>query len=503
MMSGWRNLGILVWGLTASLSLSAQAPGESAATVEPVPFENLAPSLPESSAPATMDMPPPPSAATMEGTSPSSQIENSVPPQDVAPVASPEKKVTKSLPKKKSRKNISRKNLKPLPPNENKESRFHDIFQKYYKTGTDQGAWTAAIASRSSFYSVQQGDTLWGLSQTLFGDPNYWPKIWSVNSESIFNPHEIAPSMQIQFVPGTSLGAPQITMAQGSPQQLQKGSLSALPSQTDTPGPLPWDSKKRPALMHLPASLPEYKVFEEEKAAQVDFQVPPPPKPMNERFVSYYADILPEDAVGEVVETEPGFSTAFTGQPVIVRLGAQTSGRLLVVSNEGEIDDLGLDLPDDLSLIQVQGEIEIGSVVNPEENLYRAKIIRAIFPIRVGAKLVSGQIEKTSLLKTGSPGSTPGVIIGGEYFNGRRAVGLGSLIFLFSPEQAAFEKNQILTVYPNWTRRKGRTGVKVNALPIAKVRVVRTAGSVATGIVVQSDQEIEVMDSLSNYRTPE
>ncbi len=502
------GLGLL---LVAAALNQSQAQRNDPDLLEPLEeFES--PSLP-AVAPQPADLPPPPSAATMESEgapiieAPSFDEPAEMPVETVqqempAPVKAPP--APKPTAKRRGSGRASTKNLRPSPPNENKEKHFHDIFQKFYKNGTDQGAWDSAIAARSSQYNVQQGDTLWALSQTLFGDPNYWPKIWAVNSESIFNPHEISPAMQIQFVPGTSHGAPQIAMNSGSPIQEQPGSLSALPSQTEPPSALPWDSKGRPVLMQLPASLPAYKVFEEEKAAQVDFQVPPPPKPMSERFISYYVDVLSEDAVGEVVETEPGFMTAFTGQPVIVRLPpGQSSGRLMVVSNEGEIDSLGLDLPNDLSLIQVQGEIEIGELVNAEENFYRAKVMKALFPVRVGAKLVTGRIEKTSLLRFGSAGNTPGVVIGGEYFNGRRALGLGSLIFLFSPEQATFEKNQILDVYPNLEKRKGRTGVKTNALPIAKIRIVRPQGNVATGIVVQSDQEIEVMDSLSSYRSPD
>ena len=30
-------------------------------------------------------------------------------------------------------------------------------------------------------YMIQPGDTLWDLAQANFGDPQYWPQLWSIN----------------------------------------------------------------------------------------------------------------------------------------------------------------------------------------------------------------------------------------------------------------------------------------------------------------------------------
>ncbi|HZI15707.1 MAG TPA: LysM domain-containing protein, partial [Myxococcus sp.] len=44
-------------------------------------------------------------------------------------------------------------------------------------------------------HAVQDGDTLWDLSQRYLGSPWYWPKVWSYNPE-IANPHWIYPGNQ-------------------------------------------------------------------------------------------------------------------------------------------------------------------------------------------------------------------------------------------------------------------------------------------------------------------
>ena len=49
-------------------------------------------------------------------------------------------------------------------------------------------------------YVVQQGDTLWDITERVYGKAWVWPKVWSYNPE-ISNPHWIYPGDQIRFYP--------------------------------------------------------------------------------------------------------------------------------------------------------------------------------------------------------------------------------------------------------------------------------------------------------------
>jgi len=51
---------------------------------------------------------------------------------------------------------------------------------------------------QQDMHTVQEGDTLWDISERYFGDPWHWPELWSYNPE-ITNPHWIYPLDQVRL----------------------------------------------------------------------------------------------------------------------------------------------------------------------------------------------------------------------------------------------------------------------------------------------------------------
>jgi len=139
-----------------------------------------------------------------------------------------EKHHAKALPKKivkpkvvaphiKPKNNLYGERLHSDEPDYGLEKKFHTIYNRYNAEPTSVEAWTSVLSNRpSAVYVVQKGDTLWSISKILFGDPNFWPKIWSINRMGIMNPHFITPGLRVKFYSGSGEQIPSLAVEKKS-----------------------------------------------------------------------------------------------------------------------------------------------------------------------------------------------------------------------------------------------------------------------------------------------
>lgn len=389
-----------------------------------------------------------------------------------------------------------------------KEQRLHKIYRNYYANPTSAEKWTEALGrAKDQTYTIQKGDTLWGISETFFGDPNFWPKIWSLNS-NIYNPHEIAPSGVVTFQSGSASEAPSLAVgaAPAAPLAAQEtvvdpNAAPAVPqkpvigqyididlSQVKIPPPLRAENNAR----GLPQSVPKY-VFYRDPKKQALLEMTPITRANTENVplaINHFVSDSEVQGAGEVVGSELGFSTAGEGQSILIRGSGLSQGmRLMSVRRQGPVRGL----PEAIAY-SVGGMLEVEAPVNSGEGLYRARVVKSVSHVAHGDILVSEELP--SVVPSAGSAMSPvnSKIIGGEFSTERRIFGMYNVVYLNAGSNQGLAVGTHIPVYRNPSLRNADLLIKENPAEIGELQVVRVAGGVATAVVVKSLEDIRVGD---------
>lgn len=382
-----------------------------------------------------------------------------------------------------------------------KEERFHRIYKKYNAQPTSNEAWEKVLSNRkANTYPIQQNDTLWDISNTFFGDSNYWPKIWSYNTDNILNPHEISPKNMIKFYPGTLEEAPTIGLAdaKAAPEAIPEKIIEKTPAGSIEGIQIPPPKRKsRPLVRNLPKSLPLYRLgVVNRPPAEFESDTLKKTIPTPVKFLSRYVTDQETPSIGEVVEAE--LTTGFMAsdfQYIIVRLSDPTQKKLLAFKDQTKIKDPFVLLGNSGTVIEILGEIEVQEKVSDSENLYRAIVRKIIDPLEVGAKLTPGSLQTFNAAKTPVTSSLQARIIGGE--NHRyvhELYGDDSIVFLNAGSKQGLQVDTSLPIFMNHRLRNAKTNAQVNDREIGFIKIIKVADNFATGYILNTSSELLVGD---------
>lgn len=399
-------------------------------------------------------------------------------------------------------------------PDYSREAEFHRIYKTYNEQPTPVEAWEKAVGARESeTYQVQKGDTLSGISTTFFGDPFFWPKIWSLNKGQILNPHEIDPGMSVQFFPGSMDDAPTLDVGETTviDQKASNGNAEAAASGSTTAGAtIPRARKRTPLLKTLPQSLPQYRMGALGAAkVQLQVELPKTQFPTALENLEYYIQDTPAYGAGVVTAAELDMKTAGEHQYVFVQLeNGGGSKEYVAQRNVGTVPDpaqkgrMG-------HMVEIQGEIEILERVNDQKNIYRAIVKRSLQPVQVGAVLTPGKLPVIDP----SPGAvSSGVgakIMGGHFEAKRKLFGSNSLVFLDAGTNQGLQEGQTLAIFADERVRNRKNNALTNDRVIGTAKIVKVSGNFATAYITKASEDILLGDYVgsatshaTNYTEP-
>lgn len=406
---------------------------------------------------------------------------------------------------------VTQKGLGQSGPDLAKENMFYQIYSKYNIHPLSEEKWAQYISKRSELYSVQPGDNLWSISQTFFGDPSVWPKIWSVNSDDIFNPHEITPGQQIRFIAGSVDQAPRIELTNSL--NADKGQLShpmaSIDPSENTQALIPPEKTKKPLLDKIPNSLPKYTYTNLPNPNDVTLEINEHSQSVASKYLINFLSEGDIQSVGKVVETEMGVQSAAEYQYIYVQLEDSSSGsdsnRIYTVARE-IYDFSNNQLPfnfNNLKVNEIQGEIKILEKVN-DNNTYRAIVLKNIGLLQVGSVLVPGPIPEFNLNLTSVTSIKGGQIIGGQDSGGqRKLLGNEEMVFLNVGSNDGASEGQTVEVYGNLRMRKSDTIAIHNDRAIGLIKIVKVTSNFSTGIIIKTFEDIVVGDLVGTRISPE
>lgn len=404
-------------------------------------------------------------------------------------------------------------------PDYSKETRFHNIYKSYNEQPTSEETWEQAVATRKSEkYEVQKGDTLSGISTTFFGDPFFWPKIWSLNNSKILNPHEIKPGLAIQFYPGSLEDAPTLQLGKEEAAPAAEEVVTATPKEPEAAGAeaeavakseegqdvakliMPPPLRKRsPVLRNLPNSLPSLRNgVNATKPVIVEIDLPQRHFAAPVEYLSYYVAEAPIQGAGKISSAEGGMKIVGEYQNVYVQLNDGAGKHFVVQKNVGPVVDPA-NKKRQAQMIEVQGEIEVLEKVNSEKNIYRAVVKKIVHPVEVGAVLTPGKIPMFNTAVGPATSNVGAKIMGGQFDKKRNIFGSNSLIFLDQGKSQGLQEGQLLSIFADERNRDKKTESLENDRVIGSVKVVGVTENFATGYIIKTSEDVSVGDYVGKY----
>ena len=399
------------------------------------------------------------------------------------------------------------------PLTDSYEQSLYEIYNQFYSRKVSPEEWNSVVSGKD-VYTIQSKDTLWDISQVLFGDPTYWPKLWSVNP-SVTNPHLIMPNETLGFIYGTEAYPPALNVIKegtgtpvvGKPMRPKSKGPPQLPDflkgvKIEIP-PADPKRKRKPVMKHLPSSLPRLYLSEKKELDVSNLDISFKDISQNRNtFLRYYMSSEPVSGRGFIAKAKEYGTVFHVGQKVILEMrdSVNPGQRLVVVKNKGKLYSsvLGVRGPFGYQ-IEVQGEVEVIGRVPDSFDLYEAEVTYFTNPISIGSLVLDRGISgfKFDYTPTDVSGNSEAQIIGvpAPESHEKSVVSPYSFVYLNRGANSGLSVGQMYQVKANPDVRKHLTyGYDIK---LGQVKIIYTEGRFSTGLVTEMSNPIRVGDYIA------
>ena len=390
-----------------------------------------------------------------------------------------------------------------------------EIHRQFLKTRVPEGLPTIAAGEdvgRIESYGLQGGENLWSLSQMLYGDGAYWPRVWAQN-RSITNPHLIRRGHTLQFLLGSEDEAPSFRFSENDESGLE---LAAATSTSTTGGnpqvQVPPPTNEPRPVLKVPNSFPEWQqVF---RKRPDHFKIDDSRLGLRRHHepdkipLSAYVQEAPVESDGSFleVEKESGLPVAMQYVYVKIKKGRGHVGeKLLMVKDHGVIRKLNEQVEGRITarFVQVFGDVELTELANSafkskwdtkEFDVYRALLTHAINLSLSEFDLIPGQVQIVDMGRGGPMGTTTAQVIGSAKSYSSALYGTGDIVFLNKGAKDGVQVGQILDLYIDRTIRDSETPVGISNASSGSLKIAKVSETCATAIILDAIDSIQQGD---------
>ena len=384
------------------------------------------------------------------------------------------------------------------------ERNLYETYVQYYSKKISLEEWNG-VSGNKDMYTIQNNDTLWDISNVLFGDPNYWPKLWSTNP-SITNPHLIHPANSLGFIHGTEGAPPSLSIIQGEDTTATADEAKVL-----TP-PLPDIVKQKkikvsstkkvmPVMQSIPNSLPHLYLADKKEflisSADITFKKSDRP---TVAFLDHYISDEPLDGHGIVYDKKDYGSLFHEGQRVILEMRdpVDPGQKMTVIRNKGKLHPpyVGVRGPFGYQ-VEVQGEVEVIGRIQDSFDLYEAKVTKSLNPVALGSVVLNKSLIQFDYWPTDVSGRAEAQIIGVPTLGLLTGYHKGiaspySLVYLNRGSSSGFSVGQMYQIKANLgIREKEEYGYDIK---VGEVKIIYAEDRFATGVITVMNNPIYVGD---------